>query len=98
MPDSSNFLTHEHMPLSAERWRELNMAVVEVARRRLVGRRFLDLYGPLGSGVQSVANDVFAGTERAAIGVLGEEPRPPVRAAGRQMLTIPMLYKDFSLY
>ncbi|HNN96389.1 MAG TPA: encapsulin, partial [Pseudomonadota bacterium] len=41
MPDSSNFLTHEHMPLSAERWRELNMAVVEVARRRLVGRRFL---------------------------------------------------------
>ncbi|MBL9002825.1 MAG: bacteriocin family protein [Myxococcales bacterium] len=98
MPDSSNFLTHEHMPLSAERWRELNMAVVEVARRRLVGRRFLDLYGPLGSGVQSVANDVFAGTERAAIGVLGEEPKPPVRAAGRQMLTIPILYKDFSLY
>lgn len=98
MPDSSNFLTHEHMPLSPERWRELNMSVVEVARRRLVGRRFLDLYGPLGAGVQSVHNDVFTGMERAAIGVLGEEPKPPVRAAGRQMLTIPILYKDFSLY
>ncbi|HPH26220.1 MAG TPA: family 1 encapsulin nanocompartment shell protein, partial [Pseudomonadota bacterium] len=89
MPDTSNFLTHEHLPLSAERWRELNMAVVEVARRRLVGRRFLDLYGPLGAGVQSVPNDVFTGTERAAIGVLGEEPTAPVRTAGRQLLTIP---------
>ena len=98
MPDTSNFLTHEHLPLSAERWRELNMAVVEVARRRLVGRRFLDLYGPLGAGVQSVHNDVFTGTERAAIGVLGEEPIAPVRTAGRQMLTIPIIYKDFSLY
>ncbi|HRI48915.1 MAG TPA: family 1 encapsulin nanocompartment shell protein [Pseudomonadota bacterium] len=98
MPDTSNFLTHEHLPLSAERWRELNMAVVEVARRRLVGRRFLDLYGPLGAGVQSVHNDVFTGTERAAIGILGEEPIAPVRTAGRQMLTIPILYKDFSLY
>lgn len=97
MPDS-NFLTHEHLPLSAERWRELNMAVVEVARRRLVGRRFLDLYGPLGAGVQSVHNDVFTGTDRAGIGILGEEPTPPVRTTGRQMLTIPILYKDFSLY
>ena len=26
-----------------------------------VGRRFLDLYGPLGAGVQSVHNDVFTG-------------------------------------
>lgn len=97
MPDS-NFLTHEHLPLSPERWRELNMAVVEVARRRLVGRRFLDLYGPLGAGVQSVHNDVFTGTDRAGIGILGEEPTPPVRTTGRQMLTIPILYKDFSLY
>lgn len=98
MPDASNFLTHEHLPLSPERWRELNMAVVEVARRRLVGRRFLDLFGPLGAGVQSVHNDVFTGTDRAGIGILGEEPTPPVRTTGRQMLTIPILYKDFSLY
>lgn len=98
MVETNNFLTHEHMPLSSERWRELNMAVVEVARRRLVGRRFLDLYGPLGAGVQSVHNDVFSGTERAALGTLGEEPVQPLRAAGRQMLTVPILYKDFSLY
>jgi uncharacterized linocin/CFP29 family protein len=98
MPDASNFLMHEHLPLSPERARELNVSVVEVARRRLVGRRFLDLYGPLGAGVQSVHNDVFTGAERAAIGILGEEPSPPLRAAGRQMLTIPILYKDFSLY
>ena len=98
MPDFTDFLTHGHLPLSEARWRELNMAVVDVARRRLVGRRFLDLYGPLGAGVQSVHNDVFAGAERAAIGILGEEPTPPVRTAGRQMLTIPIIYKDFSLY
>lgn len=98
MPDSSNFLTHEHMPLSPERWRELNMAIVEVARRRLVGRRFLDLYGPLGAGVQVVHNDVFTGSERADIGLIGEEASTPVHATSRQMLSIPILYKDFSLY
>jgi uncharacterized linocin/CFP29 family protein len=98
MTDFNDFLTHGHLPLSEGRWQELNLAVVEVARRRLVGRRFLDLYGPLGAGVQSVHNDVYTGAERAAIGVLGEEPIQPVRTAGRQMLTIPILYKDFSLY
>jgi uncharacterized linocin/CFP29 family protein len=98
MVDTSNFLTHEHLPLTAERWRELNLSVVDVARRRLVGRRFLDLYGPLGAGVQAVHNDVFAGNERAAIGVLGDEPTLPVRTAGRQLLPVPILYKDFSLY
>lgn len=98
MPDANNFLMHENLPLPAERWRELNLAVVEVARRRLVGRRFLDLFGPLGAGVQSVHNDVFSGAERASIGILGEEPTSPVHTSGRQMLTIPILYKDFSLY
>lgn len=98
MLDTNTFLTHGHLPLSEERWRELNQAVSAVAKRRLVGRRFLDLYGPLGAGVQSVQNDVYTGTEKAAIGILGEETIQPVRAANRQMLTIPILYKDFSLY
>lgn len=98
MPEENHFLTHEHLPLSEARWREMNLSVVEVARRKLVGRRFLDLFGPLGAGVQTVHNDVYAGTERAAIGILGEEPIAPVRASGRQILRIPILYKDFSLY
>lgn len=93
-----DFLVHGHAPFSETRWRELNEAVAQVARRRLVGRRFLDLYGPLGAGVQSIHNDVYTGTERASIGVLGEESSAPMRTGVRQMLTVPILYKDFSLY
>ena len=40
---------------------------------------------------------MFAGTERAAI-ESWRRAAVAVRAAGRQMLTIPILYKDFSLY
>ena len=96
MPDTSNFLTHEHLPLSAERWRELNMAVVESRPAPPGGRRFLDLYGPLGAGASSRCTTTFTGTERAAIGVLWRGADRPVRTAGRQMLTIPILFSRTS--
>ncbi|MED4974233.1 family 1 encapsulin nanocompartment shell protein [Geobacillus proteiniphilus] len=46
-------------PLTSSQWDELDELVIETARRQLVGRRFIDLYGPLGEGVQSVANDIY---------------------------------------
>ncbi|MED4979922.1 family 1 encapsulin nanocompartment shell protein [Geobacillus stearothermophilus] len=84
-------------PLTANQWSELEKLVIETARRQLVGRRFIDLYGPLGEGVQSVANDIYMNPEQGDMSFHGKELSlsEPTR---RVHLTIPLLYKDFILY
>lgn len=83
--------------LTREEWHELDQTVFESAKKQLVGRRFIDIYGPLGEGVQSVTNDIFETTERGAISFHGEDSELSVPSR-RVTLTIPLLYKDFVLY
>jgi len=47
-------LMRESAPLSAEEWAHLDKMVTEVARQYLVGRRFIDLVGPMGLGTEVV--------------------------------------------
>jgi uncharacterized linocin/CFP29 family protein len=84
-------------PLTSEEWRQLDETVVEMARRQLVGRRFLDIYGPLGEGIQAITNDIYDESRFGGLNLLGEslELSQPNR---RVSLTIPILYKDFVLY
>jgi uncharacterized linocin/CFP29 family protein len=93
-----NFLEHEESPLEAEEWSRLNDTVIQVARRTLVGRRFIDIYGPLGAGVQTIARDEFTGSEPGAVDIVGEQETATVFADRRQFLTIPIIYKDFILH
>lgn len=87
----------EH-PLSTEEWERLNTTVVSVARRSLVGRRFIDLYGPLGAGVQTVAYDEYAGVSPGSVDLIGDQDTQPVFTDVRRFRTIPLLYKDFRLH
>ncbi|RBW68321.1 family 1 encapsulin nanocompartment shell protein [Bacillus taeanensis] len=84
-------------PLNETDWHQLDETVIENARRNLVGRRFIDIYGPLGQGVQSVINDIYEQSELGVVSIHGNslELTEPTR---RVHLTIPMLYKDFQLY
>jgi uncharacterized linocin/CFP29 family protein len=84
-------------PLSQEEWRQLDETVVEMARRQLVGRRFIDIYGPLGEGIQTITNDIYDESRIGGLSLRGEslELTQPSR---RVSLTIPILYKDFMLY
>ena len=93
-----NFLEHEESPLTQDEWARLNETVVQVARRTLVGRRFIDIYGPLGAGVQTIPHDEFAGSELGAVDIVGEEETATVFAERRRFLTIPIIYKDFLLH
>ena len=45
--------------LTREKWQELEQTVFESVKKQLVGRRFIDIYGPLGEGVQSITNDIY---------------------------------------
>ena len=70
MPD---FLGHAENPLREEEWARLNETVIQVARRSLVGRRILDIYGPLGAGVQTVPHDEYQGVSPGAVDIVGEQ-------------------------
>ncbi len=93
-----DFLGHHENPLRPEEWQRLNETVVQVGRRSLVARRFIDLYGPLGPGVQTVPHDQFVGTERGEVDLVGELETARVFADRRTFKTIPLLYKDFLLH
>lgn len=93
-----SFLGHEENPLRPDEWTRLTETAVEVARRSLVCRRFIDLYGPLGAGVQTVAQDEFQGVSPGALDIVGEEDTPKVFSDRRTFKTIPIIYKDFLLH
>jgi uncharacterized linocin/CFP29 family protein len=84
-------------PLSEKQWNELEETVINHARRNLIGRRFLDIYGPIGQGIQSITNDIYEDTGPGKMNLYGDslEISSPKR---RVNLTIPLLYKDFQLY
>ncbi|MED4908229.1 family 1 encapsulin nanocompartment shell protein [Brevibacillus centrosporus] len=84
-------------PLTNEEWNQLDRTVIDMARRQLVGRRFIDIYGPLGEGIQTITNDVYDESRFGGLSLRGEslEMTQPSR---RVSMTIPILYKDFMLY
>jgi len=85
-------------PLEPEEWKRLIATVVDVARRALVARRVIDLYGPLGAGVQTVPYDEYTGVSSGAVDLVGEQEAAPVFTDVRRFHTIPLLYKDFRLH
>jgi uncharacterized linocin/CFP29 family protein len=85
------------LPLTNSDLARLDEAVIEAAKRQLVGRRFIELYGPLGRGVQSIFNDIFMENYEAKMDFQGSFD-PEIEQSKRVNYTIPMLYKDFVLY
>jgi len=93
-----NFLNRAEAPLLEEEWAAVDKVVVDVARRALCGRRFIQIFGPLGAAVQDVDYDTFQGLGDAEVTVLGDESGSAVRAHRRIHENIPIIYKDFVLY
>jgi uncharacterized linocin/CFP29 family protein len=91
-------IAQEEHPLTDQEWKDMNSVVIEVARRRLVGRRIIDIYGPLGAGVQTVVHEHFGGTTIGRISLLGEEDADAIRPAHRAAGMIPLIYKDFLIH
>jgi uncharacterized linocin/CFP29 family protein len=92
-----DFLDRKSAPLSGGEWHRIDEAVVETARRMLVGRRMLSILGPLGSGVYSLPYSVFSGNTRAGVDMTGEQEEFVVAAEHRVTINLPILYKDFKI-
>lgn len=84
-----DYLARESAPFSADMWEKIDAAVIDNAKKHMVCRRFLNLYGPLGAGASTVAVDSPAKTEELEGGV--------GRIQGRRLVELPQLYEDFTL-
>lgn len=86
---SMDFLARDSVSLPDGFWSELDKVIVSTARKHLVGRRFLSLYGPLGAGALSIQVDEAIIEEENKDGI--------VKTAGRHFIEIPQIYEDFTL-
>lgn len=84
-----DYLAREGAPCGDGLWEKIDSAVIDTARKNLIGRRFLSIFGPLGAGAQSIQNDKIYKTEETNNGI--------VKTTGRTFIEIPQLYQDFSL-
>lgn len=84
-----DYLARESAPFSPEIWEEIDQAVIETAKKHLVCRRFLSIYGPLGPGTAGVTIDDTVKAEEFIDGV--------ATVSGRRLIELPQLYEDFVL-
>jgi len=84
-----DFLSREGSPISAELWAKIDNQVTSMAKKVLIGRRFLHLYGPLGAAVQSINVDDITQLEETEGNVAAIK--------GRKFEQIPLLSQDFTL-
>lgn len=92
-----DFLDRDAAPLTSAEWTRIDEAVVKTARQSLVGRRVIEVLGPLGSGVYSIPYSTFSGKTPTGIDMVGEEDNFVVEATQRATINLPILYKDFKI-
>lgn len=93
----ARFLDRDTIPLSKEQWAQLDQLVIETARRSLVGRRFIPIYGPLGPGVHTVPLDEFEGSYIGEADISGEVECGMIKASRARYIVLPIIHKDFLL-
>jgi uncharacterized linocin/CFP29 family protein len=93
-----DYLQRDQVPLGPDEWAAIDQTVVRTAQSVLVGRRFINLVGPFGPGIESLPNDVLDGAGRGAIDLLGNTEGEALSTEHRQFLPVPLLYKDFWLH
>lgn len=84
-----DYLARESAPFSPEIWAQIDNTVIETAKKHLICRRFLSLFGPLGAGVSTVPVSTSAKEEEYIDGF--------GRITGRKILELPQLFEDFTL-
>ena len=92
-----DILDRDSAPLTEAEWSKIDEAVVTTARRMLVGRKVIEVLGPMGPGVYTIPYSVFSGTSSTGIDMVGEQDDFIVAPSSRATTSVPMLYKDFKI-
>ena len=67
-----DFLDRKSAPINDEEWRSLEDAVTTISRRMLIGRRIIELLGPLGAGLYAIPYSTFSNGLGAGMDMGGE--------------------------
>ncbi|MDF2636755.1 MAG: Linocin bacteriocin protein [Pelosinus sp.] len=92
-----DILDRDSAPLTEVEWSKIDEAVVNTARRMLVGRRVIEVLGPMGPGVYTIPYSIFSGKSATGIDMVGEQEEFIVAPSSRAITSVPMLYKDFRI-
>jgi uncharacterized linocin/CFP29 family protein len=68
----SDYTMRQDAPLSAKEWQQLDKVVTSTARHMLVGRRFIELVGPMGAGTEIVPVGTGSGRRFLELGLIEE--------------------------
>ena len=94
----TEYLQRDQAPFGSAEWAAIDQAVVRTAQSVLVGRRFINLVGPFGPGVEALPNDVLTGGGGGRIDLLGNAEDEQLTIGSRRFLPLPLLYKDFWIH
>ena len=83
--------SREGSSIDEELWNQIDDTVIKTARKSLVGRRFLKIFGPLGIKNQSISIDDYEHLEEHYDNGL-------LTTKGRQYVELPTIYDDFTLF
>lgn len=82
-----DYLARTTAPFGDDLWEQIDSTVIDTAKKTMVARRFLPLYGPLGAGAQGVNIDLQSKEEAFEDGF--------VRTQGRKYVELPQIFEDF---
>lgn len=85
-----DFLARDTVKLPESFWENVDKTIIDTIRKNLVGRKFLNLFGPIGPGALSVLVDTVSISEESEDGV--------VKTTGRQFAQLPQIYEEFTLF
>lgn len=93
-----DILDRKSSPLTEAEWQRIDEAVVVTARNMLVGRKMIEVLGPLGPGVYALPYSIFSGKQSAGMDMIGDRGDLMAAAERRETINIPMLFKDFKIF
>lgn len=93
-----DILDRKSAPLTGEEWQRIDEAVVVTARNMLVGRKIVEVLGPLGPGVYSLPYSIFSGRQEAGVDMIGDRDDLVAAAQKRETINLPVLFKDFKIF
>lgn len=82
-------------PLLDWQWEELQREVLEEAARTLVGRRFLNVWGPLKPGLQYLKTGRFTRDRFGELQMVSDVDPTSVSPEKEDIVPVPMIFKDF---
>ena len=85
-------------PLSESQFEYILSEAVREARRTLVARRFIGLWGPLGAGIECVGLENYGPDRDGEIELVGKHDPDPITGERSTYLRVPILYKDFVIH